>query len=204
MSLIDLDTKISPPPLTPEGEQVFTNLVMRYDPYVRSVARRIVGINNWDDQDDVSSDVWLKFYKHYPHLLNDGAINIEDLSKLIGKISKTTALDHIRRRSTINKRETTGVGLLNSEDSNIPRGINYYQETPEDIVIRQETTAQTVSEIRRLTPRQAVVVYGRFYEGLSYPQISEKWRIPLGSVKTSFRIASLKLAEKLQPQDLSL
>ncbi len=54
--------------------------------------------------------------------------------------------------------------------------------------------------VRQLPVQQAQVVYKSYFEGKSHQQIADEMDLPLGSVKSSLRLAFQKLTKVLRPQ----
>jgi RNA polymerase sigma-70 factor (ECF subfamily) len=55
-------------------------------------------------------------------------------------------------------------------------------------------------EIKKLPVQQAQVIFKSFFEGKSHQEISDEMSIPLGSVKSSLRLAFQKLSKAVRPE----
>ncbi|WP_210395369.1 sigma-70 family RNA polymerase sigma factor [Motiliproteus sediminis] len=71
-------------------------------------------------------------------------------------------------------------------------------ETPDGLVTDQRLQEQVRQELSRLPERQAQVVYMAFYQGKTHAEIATELEIPLGSVKSSLRLAFAKLRSSME------
>lgn len=62
---------------------------------------------------------------------------------------------------------------------------------------------KVMQEIAKLPVQQAQVIYKSYFEGKSHQEIAWDMDLPLGSVKSSLRLAFQKLSKVLRPEDVS-
>lgn len=62
-----------------------------------------------------------------------------------------------------------------------------------------DDTARIRDAIKQLPVQQAQVIYKTYFEGKSHQEIANDMDLPLGSVKSSIRVAFQKLSKELRP-----
>lgn len=102
-------------------------------------------------------------------------------STWIFRIARNLHIDHIRRTQVRDR----GRSRLVEEDT-------VFDEQPAD--------ADRIRDaMRNLPVQQAQVIYKSYFEGKSHQEIANDMDIPLGSVKSSLRLAFQKLSKALRP-----
>lgn len=115
-------------------------------------------------------------------------------------IGVNTYIDYLRKR----KLETVSLSSItrNGENEFIEYQIPSGQPTPEEVMIRMQRDAalkQVVSELKEPYRR---IVEMRYYEDLSYEEIAERLRLPLGTVKVRLSRAKALLSSMIKDKDL--
>ena len=115
-------------------------------------------------------------------------------------IGVNTYIDYLRKR----KLETVSLSSItrNGENEFIEYQIPSGQPTPEEVMIRMQRDAalkQVVSELKEPYRR---IVEMRYYEDLSYEEIAERLRLPLGTVKVRLSRAKALLSSMIKGKDL--
>ena len=72
---------------------------------------------------------------------------------------------------------------------------------PEQLLINKQRTEKLREVVAQLKPRYRKVIEMRYFDELSYEEIAEKLRIPLGTVKIHLRRARLLLFEIMKETD---
>jgi RNA polymerase sigma-70 factor (ECF subfamily) len=101
------------------------------------------------------------------------------------RIATNAALDFLRR-----ERETVDVDTLSLVSSD---------EGPEAMVERAERGERVRQAVLALPPASRAVLVLREYEGLSYQEIADTLRIPIGTVMSRLNYARNRLRESLAP-----
>lgn len=111
-------------------------------------------------------------------------------------ISKNIQIDKIRKRKSsiyAISTETSDAQLKQIPDNN---------PTPEDILITQQNLAQLLRDIKLLKPPYQEVINLRYFQELSYKEISHHLDVPLNNVKVRLlraRKLLLEIIKKKQP-----
>jgi RNA polymerase sigma-70 factor (ECF subfamily) len=150
-------------------ERVFTLLFDRY----RSPISQFIGhrTHNGSDAQDLTMETFGKVF------LKLGTFNPSyAFSTWVYKIASNNCVDFARRRRPANKHLTDydATALSNLSDGML---------NPEEEVIRNERIAMVSKLLQRLTPRFRKMIELRFYEEMTYEEISEQLQVPIGTVK---------------------
>jgi len=97
------------------------------------------------------------------------------------RIARNLYIDQLRRRQV----QARGRNWLTEEDT------RFAEHSADAERVRQA--------IRQLPQQQAQVIYKSYFEGKSHQEIANDMDIPLGSVKSSLRLAFQKLCTALRP-----
>lgn len=103
-------------------------------------------------------------------------------------ISKNIHIDLLRKES-----RTISSGFPNSDDMIFD--IIDESPTAEDSLITEQNLAKLLRDIKKLKPHYQEVINLRYFQELSYTEISEKLNMPLNNVKIKLLRAKKMLAE---------
>jgi RNA polymerase sigma-70 factor (ECF subfamily) len=112
------------------------------------------------------------------------------------RASPITWLAALARNRSIDRRRARG--------SRIVAGVEEAMEIPdesEDAFSRLQTAQEggrIASCLSELEDRQNRAIRAAFYDGLSYPELAERWSVPLGTMKSWIRRGLLRLRECLE------
>jgi len=164
-----------------QDERALEILIKRYDGMLRSVAGRILSIDQ--DVTDVVEEVFLGVWNQ--------AANF-DISKgrAIGWIITMTrrrAIDRVRRRQAYDRAEMRFRVATDSGTQHLA------SEDVEEHAASADNAAKFAQLISQLPEAQQQVVHLAFYEGLSQREIAKKTGIPLGTIKTRLELGVKKL-----------
>ena len=67
--------------------------------------------------------------------------------------------------------------------------------TPEDKIIREQNLAKLLRDIKQLKPKYQEIIQLRYFQELSYKEISEQIKEPMNNVKVKLLRAKKLLAE---------
>ena len=141
----------------------FDLLVERYRKHVLKLAYRITG--DPDDAADIAQDVFVRAFARLGDRKPEPAF-----SAWLTVVARNAALDCLRRRA-VRDRYASDVS---------PR----LQRGPEEIVLLEDAADRIHDALRELPERYRQVVELYYFHGLTYRDIAERLRMPLGTVKT--------------------
>ncbi len=171
--------------LSQQGDQqAFAELVGRYQAKVYTLAVRLLGDS--EDARDAAQEAFIRVFGALRGFRSDA-----DFPPWLYTITANVARDHWRRR----KRERDAAAA--PYDDTMMAADN--RSSPEEILETKDTN-ETVQKAIASLPweyREAVVL--RHIQDLSYKEIAEIMKLPLGTVKTRIRRGRLMLRERLDP-----
>lgn len=111
-------------------------------------------------------------------------------------IASNNGIDFIRRQ----RLEMVSLNTLSvrNEDDQYEYPLPSDSPNPEQQLIDKQLCERMHEVVAQLKPRYRKVIELRYFEELSYEEIAEKMRIPLGTVKIQLRRAKMLLAEILK------
>lgn len=104
-------------------------------------------------------------------------------------ISKNIHIDILRKKNSSVSVETT------KEQEAKVYAVADDNPTPEDEIIRQQNLAKLLRDIKQLKPKYQEVINLRYFQELSYKEISEQINEPMNNVKVKLLRAKKLLAE---------
>jgi len=152
---------------------------------------------------------WGSVYRYQlKHLQNDNDaedITIQTFSKAFDKIvtfdekyqfktwlisiSKNVYIDFLRKKKSSLTTETT-----HNQEAEVYRVVDD-APTPEDKIITEQNLAKLLRDIKKLKPKYQEVITLRYFNELSYKEISEQLQEPMNNVKVKLLRAKKLLAE---------
>lgn len=166
-----------------EGDQMsFKYLLDTYWAYV--FYYQLKNISNENDAEDVTIQTFSKAFDKI-NTYND---NYKFGTWLIS-ISKNVYIDYIRKRKiTIN-------ASTHSSDIEEVKQIVDDALSPEDKIIKEQNLEKLLKDIKQLKPKYQEVIQLRFFQELSYKEISQKLNDPINNIKVKLLRAKKLLAE---------
>jgi len=171
----------------------FDILIQRYQDQVYSVAYRLVG--NEDDAADVAQDVFLACFRHLKDYRGESK-----LSTWLYRITINTVKNLWSRQ----KRQGYDVTDSLDEDNNDPETPALVESladpapNPRSLAAGAEMGEIVERKLLELEPEFREVIVLRFIEGLSYEEIAEATKEPLGTVKSRIFRARKALKERMK------
>ena len=107
-------------------------------------------------------------------------------------ISKNIHIDHVRKE----KRNLSQ--NFSTDDDNTVYEILDENPSPEDKIITEQNLANLLRDIKKLKPHYQEVINLRYFQELSYKEISEQLNEPMNNVKVKLLRAKKLLAEIIQ------
>jgi RNA polymerase sigma-70 factor (ECF subfamily) len=158
-----------------DGDQkAYAELMGRYRDSVYFMLLKMV--NNKDDADDLTIEAFGKAFSRLKQYTPNYAF-----STWLFKIASNNCIDFIRRR----KLKMTSIDVpFDTEDGDSPGyEIKSTDRNPEQEAIRDQKIVLLREVVDKLKPRYKELVEMRYFQEMSYEEISEKLDLPLGTVK---------------------
>jgi RNA polymerase sigma-70 factor (ECF subfamily) len=173
-----------------KGDQkAYAQLMERYRDSVYFMLLKMV--NNKDDADDLTIEAFGKAFKR----LNQYAPTYA-FSTWLFKIATNNCIDFIRRKKmviySIDKK------FENADGDQMSVDIKALELNPEENMVKKQKVILMRSVVDKLKPRYKQLVEMRYFEELSYEEISDKLNLPLGTVKAQLFRAREFLANILR------
>ena len=164
-----------------KDQKAYAELLNRYRDSVYFVMLRMV--NNKDDAEDLTIEAFGRAFKR----LNQYTPNYA-FSTWLFKIASNNAIDFLR-----NKKKHFALSLdektQNEDGYEYSKSIASETLDPEEHIIKKQKILHLRVVVDKLKPHYKELVVLRYYEELSYEEISQKLNLPLGSVKAQLHRA---------------
>ncbi|MFP5471304.1 MAG: RNA polymerase sigma factor [Bacteroidia bacterium] len=155
-------------------QKAYAELMGRYRDSVYFMLLKMV--SNKDDADDLTIEAFGKAFSRLKQYTPNYAF-----STWLFKIASNNCIDFIRRR----KLKMTSIDVpFDGEDGESPGyEIKSSDRNPEQEAIRDQKIVLLREVVDKLKPRYKELVEMRYFQEMSYEEISEKLDLPLGTVK---------------------
>ncbi len=165
------------------GEQKAFGILM--DRYRDSIYYMILKmVHNRDDADDLTIEAFGKAFSNLDKYTPDFAF-----STWLFKIALNNSIDFIR------KKRLQTLSLDNEHDEstfNVFNSVKALMPDPEEKYIKEQRAELMRNVIDKLNPKYRQLIELRYFDELSYEEISDKLKMPLGTVKAQlFRAKNL-------------
>ena len=132
--------------------------------------------NNSDDADDLTIEAFGKAFKKLHQYTPDYAF-----STWLFKIASNNCIDFIRKK----KKLTLSIDKTyeNQEGSEMAQNIPAGVLDPEENFIKKQKVKLMRDIVERLKPRYKSLIEMRYFQELSYEEIADELKLPLGTVK---------------------
>ena len=168
------DYKLVQAALEQGDQKAYAELMSRYRDSVFFMLLKMV--NNKDDADDLTIEAFGKAFKRLHQYTPNFAF-----STWLFKIASNNGIDFIRKKKahliSIDK------GFVNDEGGEMSMDIKSDVLDPEEKVMKKERIRMLRVVVEKLKPKYKQLVEMRYYEEMSYEEISAKLDLPLGTVK---------------------
>ena len=151
-----------------EGDNIaFEHLFNRYrDSITKLYLQKTFG--NVDDTEDLLQETFVKVYLNMHKYSNKYTFG-----QWVYTIARNTFIDYIRKR-----RELYPIDNINICDD------VYLAPNPEEYYIRAQQKTQLDSFLVKMKPKYRTLIELRFFKELTYEEIAEQLKLPMGTVKT--------------------
>jgi len=160
----------------------FKSLIQRYERLVLHIVTPLVGIS--EDREDLCQDVFIKVYQGLGSFKQNSR-----LSTWIGNIAYHTCLNFLRKRKVIFLEDIRLTGK--EHDDTTQSGWSFNESlllketvTPEQEIVKKETSDTFEDAINKLPEMQRLAVILFHYEELSLQEISLMLHIPENTIKS--------------------
>ncbi len=108
------------------------------------------------------------------------------------RISRNRAIDKLRAKKQSSDIDETNETLI------VDLNEDYKKSNPEFIAVAGQEQKEVLEAIKELDDVQRKLIEYAYYQGFSHSELSEHFKIPLGTVKTKIRSAMMFLRERLK------
>lgn len=157
-------------------EQMFNELVRRYQKRIYWVARRMV--KRHEDADDIAQDVFVKAYSALENFRGES-----NIYTWLYRIAVNLSINHIRKQKVRNAVELDEYLPFLAKDAD-----------QDSKIVRRENVSLIESAIGTLPEKQRAVFIMRYYDEMPYEQISAILGTSVGGLKANFHHAVKKVA----------
>jgi RNA polymerase sigma factor (sigma-70 family) len=133
--------------------------------------------NNPQDADDLTIEAFGKAFKNLRQYTPDYAF-----STWLFKIASNNCIDFIRKRK-LNESVSLNLNDPLETGDDLASVLPATSRTPEEDIIRQQKIEALREIVNRLKPHYKRLIELRYYEELSYEEISVELDVPIGTVK---------------------
>ncbi len=156
-------------------DQMFNELVRRYQKRIYWVARRMV--KRHEDADDIAQDVFVKAYTALDNFRGDA-----NIYTWLYRIAVNLSINHIRKQKVRNAVDIDDYLPFLSKDADQHKN-----------VVRDENVSLIEDAIESLPEKQRAVFLMRYYDEMPYEQISSILGTSVGGLKANFHHAVKKV-----------
>ena len=164
----------------------FDLIVRRYKDQLLNFSYRFLG--NLEEAEDVVQETFLRLYRN-----KKAYRQIAKFSTWLYTITSNLAKTELRKRKRRKLISITDMGYDDKEYEIEDQGADTERDV--DSLIKEKIIQEAIEE---LSPRFREVIILRDIQELSYEEVGEILKIPLGTVKSRVNRARLKLQSKLQ------
>lgn len=158
-----------------DGDQMaYGELMDRYRESIYYMMLKMV--KNTDDADDLTIEAFGKAFNRLKQYSPNYAF-----STWLFKIASNNCIDFIRKKRIKVTSMDSGVKTNDGETVYIDARSNTLD--PEETIMKKQKVLHMRSLVSKLKPRYRILVEKRYFEELSYEEISEELGLPLGTVK---------------------
>ena len=156
-------------------QKAYAELMYRYRDSIFFMLLKMV--NNKDDAEDLTIEAFGKAFNR----LNQYAPNYA-FSTWLFKIASNNCIDFIRRKKN-NATLSIDKPFDNGEGDELTIDLRSESLDPEEKIIRKQKMLMMREVVEKLKPRYRKLVELRYFQELSYEEISIQLELPLGTVK---------------------
>ncbi len=160
--------------LNDQDQKAYAELLERYRDSIYFMLLKMV--NNTDDADDLTIEAFGKAFKRLKQYTPAFAF-----STWLFKIASNNAIDFIRKKRI--KALSLDQGYTSDDGDRIGFSVKDDRLDPEETYEKKQRVQKMREVVGKLKPRYRELVELRYFQELSYEEISKELDIPLGTVK---------------------
>jgi len=169
--------------VTTQSDRSANEIVRTYRKFVYATALRFV--ENYDDAEDIAQEVFIKA--------------LQSLNKFEGKSSFKTWLYRITVNLSINfKRKKKFTNFFSINDETIEKNLPIDYNTPDKELENEEFQANFLTVLSKLPEKQRETFALRYFEEMSYEEISKLLGTSVGGLKANYHQAVKKIANLMK------
>jgi len=173
-----------------QGDQsAYATLMDRYRESIYYMMLKMV--KNTDDADDLTIEAFGKAFRRLEQYSPSYAF-----STWLFKIASNNCIDFIRKKRIKVTSMDSGIQTDDGEQIRIDAKSN--TRDPEETMEHKQKVIMMREVVAKLKPRYRILVEKRYFEELSYEEISEELNLPLGTVKAQLFRARDFLANMME------
>ena len=176
-------------------QKAFAELMGRYRDAIYFMLLKMV--NNKSDAEDLTIEAFDKAFKN----LNQYSPSFAFSTRLF-KIASNNCIDYLRKKRTNIVSLDGGMNDENEMEPTIP--IKDGNLDPEENLIRDQIVTLMRTVVTKLKPRYRVLIEMRYFQELSYEEISLELDLPIGTVKAQLFRARELLFNTLKDSDVRI
>ncbi len=176
-------------------QKAFAELMGRYRDAIYFMLLKMV--NNKSDAEDLTIEAFGKAFKN----LNQYSPSFA-FSTWLFKIASNNCIDYLRKKRTNIVSLDGGTNDENEMEPTIP--IKDGNLDPEENLIRDQIVTLMRTVVTKLKPRYRVLIEMRYFQELSYEEISLELDLPIGTVKAQLFRARELLFNTLKDSDVRI
>ncbi|MEJ5252777.1 MAG: sigma-70 family RNA polymerase sigma factor [Chthonomonadetes bacterium] len=171
--------------------EAFDELVRRYERQAYNLAYRLTG--NYDDASDVVVEAFVRAFQGLHTFRGDA-----NFGTWLHRVVVNTFLD-LRKRSKGRQQVVSLEEQMELDGDMLTRQIEDTSPGPQELVEEQEREQVLQRAIDQLSPERRILIVLYHFENLSYEEIAQMLKLPVGTVKSRLNRARLALREILEP-----
>ncbi len=171
--------------------EAFDELVRRYERQAYNLAYRLTG--NYDDASDVVVEAFVRAFQGIHTFRGDA-----NFGTWLHRVVVNTFLD-LRKRSKGRQQVVSLEEQMELDGDMLTRQIEDTAPGPQELVEEQEREQVLQHAIDQLSPERRILIVLYHFENLSYEEIAQMLKLPVGTVKSRLNRARLALREILEP-----
>ena len=155
-------------------QKAYAELMSRYKDSIYYMLLKMV--NNRDDAEDLTIEAFGKAFRNIKQYTPDYAF-----STWLFKIATNNCIDFIRKKRKMLL--SIDRGFENEDGQDMTLDVRSDGPSPDDVMMKKQKVLMMKDVVEKLKPRYRRLVELRYYQELSYEEISEELNLPLGTVK---------------------